>query len=67
VYSLRQDLPATADLDQLDAVAFDIVVLANLLQRGRDGSGAGLIVERRQLLGGNGAAAREERRLKQLR
>ena len=34
VLGAREDLPAAADLDELDAVAVDVVVLAQLVERG---------------------------------
>ena len=68
VYSgARQDLPATGDLDQLDAVPFDVVVLADLVERRGDGRRARVVIERRELFRSVRTRAREERRLKQLR
>ena len=34
VFGARQDLPAAADLDELDAVSVDVVVLAQFVERG---------------------------------
>ena len=34
VLGARQDLPAAADLDELDAMSVDVVVLAQLVERG---------------------------------
>ena len=68
VLGARQDLPAAADLHELDAVAVDVVVLAELVERAiaarrRDASG----IERGQLVGGDRARAGEQRGFKQLR
>ena len=68
VLGARQDLPAAADLDELDAVSVDVVVLAQFHRartaaRRRDASGSSA----RQLVGGDGTSAGKQRGFKQLR
>ena len=53
-------------LDELHAMPVDVVVLAQLLERGLQLRGRYLLVQRGELLGRNGAGAREERGFKQL-
>src|SRR5206468_7093818 len=67
VLGAREDLPPTADLHELDAVTVDVVVLAELVERGGERRLRGLRVEGRELLAREGASAGERRRFQQLR
>ena len=62
-----KDLPAASLLHQLDPMAIDVVVLAQLVERRRDGGRTRLNVQRRQRFHGNGARSGEEGGFKQLR
>ena len=63
----REDLPTAADLDQLDAMPVDIIVLAQLVERGGNRRFRRLGIERGEFVGRDGASAGEQRRFKQLR
>src|SRR3982750_4859580 len=67
VLRAREDLPPAADLDQLDSVAVDVVVLTQLVERGRERGLRRVRIECRELLARNRASAGEQRRFKQLR
>src|SRR5258708_12317994 len=64
--SAGENPPPPADLHQLYSMPLDVVVLAQLAERGLDSGGRFLLVEARQPIGRNGTGAREERGLKQL-
>ena len=63
----REDLPPAAELLQLDAVAVDVVVLAQLLERGLQLGGRRIRFEDGELLGRDRSCAGEQRGFKQLR
>src|SRR5664279_4728217 len=67
VLGARQNLPAAAELDELDAVALGVVSLTHLVERAGELVGARGGVECCELARGEWASAREERGLKQLR
>jgi len=67
VFGTRQDLPATGDLLQLDTVSLDVVVLAQFIDGGGERRRRLVRRQRREFFGGDGARAREQRGLKQLR
>jgi tyrosyl-tRNA synthetase len=62
-----EDLPAAPLLHELDAVAIDIVVLPQFVERRAHRGRAGLGIECRQRLQRDGSRRGEQRRLKQLR
>src|SRR5687767_8316704 len=67
VFGAGEDLPPAGDLEQLDTMPLDVVMLPDLVERGGYGSGARVVVKRGELLRRDWTAAREQRRLKQLR